>query len=156
MNAGAVRFRILHSARAEGKSITHYLFLFVGITIWLYRQRGTGSVIWRGRLVGPSRSSRISWQRKRSTRPGTSAYLGNVYQLSTGSRHWVSRNGEESAHLPEEGVFIHYVCVYRLGYSPAALVAFASNLNLGSRHLLQLQIFQASTAGAGTIEFQGR
>jgi hypothetical protein len=100
----------------------------------------------------------ISWQRKRSTRPGKPhEYLGNVYQLLDQDRgNWVSRTVREVHIFLKKGVFIHYVLVFTaLGLLPALLrlVAFASNLTWVLAIYFSFRFFRRSTADAGSIEF---
>jgi phosphatidylglycerophosphate synthase len=95
---------------------TTYLLLFVGMTIGLYRQRGSEELIWGGALVAGCVLSVvvINLQRKRSTDPSRpNEYLGKMYGLlDADSSNFISRAVRQIHVFLKKAVAIHYLLLF--------------------------------------------
>ena len=95
-----------------------YLLVFVGITIGLYRQRGSEELLWGAALVAGSVLSIvvINLQRKWSTDPSRpNEYLGNVYaKLDSDSSNFVSFAARHLNVFLKKAVAIHYLLLFTL------------------------------------------
>lgn len=136
-----------------------YLFLFVGITVGLYRERGPLEVlIGEATLIGAVLSVLvISWQRKRSTRPDKpQEYIGNMYRLLEQDRgNLVSRAVRELQVFIRKGVVIHYVVLFTaLGLLPLLLrlAALGSNLTWILSLYFSYRFFRQRVPDVGNAE----
>ena len=136
-----------------------YLLLFVGVTVGLYRQRGSQEVlVGELALVGAILSiAVISWQRGRlthATRPNE--YCAKMYQLLEKDRgNWLSRIVRHIEFLLKKGVFIHYVLLFTLlGLLPVLLrlAAFASNVTWIVALCLSYRFLRPQKRSAGAAE----
>src|SRR6266851_2095002 len=95
-----------------------YLLVFVGMTIGLYRQRGSEELIWGGALVAGCVLSVvvIKLQRKRSTDPSCpNEYLGKMYGLlDADSSNFISRAVRQIHVFLKKAVAIHYLLLFTL------------------------------------------
>ena len=93
-----------------------YLLVFVGMTIGLYRQRGSEELIWGGALVAGCVLSVvvINLQRKRSTDPSRpNEYLGKMYGLlDADSSNFISRAVRQIHVFLKKAVAIHYLLLF--------------------------------------------
>jgi len=93
-----------------------YLLVFVGMTIGLYRQRGSEELVWGAALVAGCAFSivAINLQRKRSTDPTRpNEYLGKMYGLlDADSSNFISRAVRKIHVFLKKGVAIHYLLLF--------------------------------------------
>jgi phosphatidylglycerophosphate synthase len=95
-----------------------YLLVFAGITIGLYRQRGSTELLWGAALIVGCVLSVlvINLQRKRSTDPARpNEYLGKLYGLmERDSSNFVSRAARHINVFLKKAVAIHYLLLFTL------------------------------------------
>jgi len=112
-----------------------YLLLFIGMTIGLYRQRGSDELLWGAALIAGCVLSIlvINLQRKRSTDPARpNEYLGKMYGLlDADSSNFISRAVRQIHVFLKKAVAIHYLLLFTvLGHLPMFQRTAAIGANL--------------------------
>jgi phosphatidylglycerophosphate synthase len=138
---------------------TTYLLVFSGITVGLYRERGSGELIYGYLLiVGCLLSVAVTrLQRKMATAPDRPhEYAGRLYHLlESDSRNLVSRVVRHIQVFIKKGVAIHYILVFTvLGGLPLLLrlAALGANLTWTVSLYFNWRFFRRPKTGAAISE----
>jgi phosphatidylglycerophosphate synthase len=136
-----------------------YLIVFSGITAGLYRERGSGELIYGYLLiVGCVLSVAVTrLQRKLATAPDRPhEYAGRLYRLlESDSRNLVSRVVRHIQVFIKKGVAVHYILIFTvLGGLPwlLRLAALGANLTWTVSLYFNLRFFRRPKTGAAISE----
>jgi phosphatidylglycerophosphate synthase len=138
-----------------------YLLVFAGITIGLYRQRGSNELLWGAALIAGCVLSIvvINLQRRRSTDPcRPNEYLGKMYGLlDADSSNFISRAARHLNVFLKKAVAIHYLLFLTvIGALPMflRLAAVGANLTWILALYFSRRFFRRRAAAAPAPEIQ--